>query len=61
MEVCLQYHARGQQVIQDQTGGQGPEGFAGSKGHTTAAKCLKVVVLLFKNDLNRDRVEGKII
>ena len=27
---------------------------------TTAAKCLKVVVLLFKNDLNRDRVVGKL-
>ena len=32
MEVCLQYHTRGQQGIQDQTGGQGPRGFAGSKG-----------------------------
>ena len=31
MEVCWQYHTRGQQGIQDQTGGQGPEGFAGSK------------------------------
>ena len=28
--------------------------------YTTAAKCLKVVVLLFKNDLNRDRVVGKL-
>ena len=32
MEVCRQYHTRGQQDIQDQTGGQGPEGFAGIKG-----------------------------
>ena len=27
---------------------------------STAAKCLKVVVLLFKNYLNRDRVVGKV-
>ena len=31
-----------------------------SNSDTTAAKCLKVVALLFKNDLNRDRVVGKV-
>ena len=34
--------------------------FSSQCAYTTAAKCLKVVVLLFKNYLNRDRVVGKV-